>query len=189
MTTIKALYARWRVLVHEVAKFGIVGLANTILHFGLANLLHFQLHLGPLTANGLAIAVATTSSYWMNRHWTFRHRARTGLSREYSLFFVLNGVGFLISEGSVAFTRYVLGLEGPLAYNAALAAGVAVGMVFRFLTYKRWVFVEPDEAAARAIAEIDVAELGDLPEPGEPVSAEALRRGRRRRKLPAAERS
>jgi len=153
MTLMRTLYGRWRGLVHEIAKFGIVGVFNTLLHFGLSNLLHFRVGLGPLTSNGIAIAVATTSSYVMNRHWTFRHRARTGVGREYSLFFVLNGVGMVISQACVGFTEYVLDQTSALAFNAALVVGVAIGMVFRFATYKRWVFlpVEPP-AAARAPA-------------------------------------
>jgi hypothetical protein len=34
-------------------------------------------------------------------------------------------------------------------------------MVFRFTTYKRWVFVSPERAAARSLAEGSVAELDD----------------------------
>jgi hypothetical protein len=32
-------------------------------------------------------------------------------------------------------------------------------MVFRFTTYKRWVFVSPEKAAARSLAEGSVAEV------------------------------
>jgi putative flippase GtrA len=159
MTLMKTLYVRWQVVVHEIAKFGIVGAFNTVLHFGLFNLLRFTVGLGPLTANGLAIAVAATSSYVMNRHWTFRHRARTGVGREYSLFFLLNGVGMVISEACVGFTHYVLGQTSALALNAALAAGVGLGMVFRFTAYKRWVFMSRERAAGRSLAEGSVAEV------------------------------
>lgn len=147
MSLAKSLYARWRVLVHELAKFGIVGAINTIVHFGLLNLMVLWLGLRPLVANGIAIAVAATSSYFMNREWTFRHRARSGVGREYSLFFVLNGVGWVISQACVAFTTYVLDMHGPLALNAAVVAGVVLGTFFRFLTYKRWVFLAHEPRA------------------------------------------
>jgi putative flippase GtrA len=52
-------------------------------------------------AKTTSVAVAATSSYFMNRHWTFRHRARTGLRREYTLFFLLNGVGLLIANAGI----------------------------------------------------------------------------------------
>ena len=32
----------------------------------------------PLTAKGISVAVATVFTYLGNRHWTWRHRARSG---------------------------------------------------------------------------------------------------------------
>jgi putative flippase GtrA len=141
MAATRLVSARWRVLVQETARFGMVGAANAVLHFGLFNLLTIRLGAGPLTANGVALAAAATSSYFMNREWTFRHRARSGLGREYSLFFVLNGAGWVVSQACLGLTAYVLGMRGPLAANAALVVGVALGTLFRFVTYRRWVFL------------------------------------------------
>jgi putative flippase GtrA len=111
------------------------------------------------------VAVAATSSYFMNRHWTFRHRARTGLRREYTLFFLLNGVGLLIANACILIVEQGMGKTGPLWFNIAQVAGLVLGMVFRFTTYKRWVFVSPERAAARAVAEGSVAELDGSAQP------------------------
>jgi len=139
---VRALYRRFEVLVHEIAKFGLVGAFNAVLDIGLFNLLHFGWGVGPLTSKTLATAVAATSSYFMNRHWSFAHRARTSFRREYVLFFVLNAVGLLIALVVLGFTRYVLGLTGPLALNvAANGVGIALGTLWRFYAYKRWVFL------------------------------------------------
>jgi putative flippase GtrA len=148
MSALTGLYDRWRHLVHELAKFGIVGAINTILDFGLANLLVFGLHWSPLVGKAGSVAVAATSSYFMNRHWTFRHRARTGLGREYGLFFLLNGVGLLIAEACIWTVHNGLHKSGPIWFNIAQLAGLVLGMVFRFTTYKRWVFVHPDRVGA-----------------------------------------
>jgi putative flippase GtrA len=161
LNLIADLYARWRQLAHELAKFGIVGAVNTVLDFGLANLLYLGLGWPAIGAKSTSVAVAATSSFFMNRHWTFRHRARTGLRREYSLFFLLNGVGLLIANGCILFVERVLDKSGPLWFNLAQLAGLALGMVFRFTTYKRWVFLSPERAAGRALAEGSVAEVGD----------------------------
>jgi putative flippase GtrA len=158
---ITSLYERWRHLVHELAKFGIVGAVNTVLDFGLANLLYLGLGWGSLVAKTTSVAVAATSSFFMNRHWTFRHRARTGLRREYSLFFLLNGVGLLIANACILVVERGFGKTGALWFNVAQVAGLALGMVFRFTTYKRYVFVSHERAAARTLAEGSVAELGD----------------------------
>lgn len=191
MRIARQLYLRFRDLVHEIAKFGIVGVINTVVHFGLANGLHIQFHLGELTANGIAVATAATSSYFMNRHWTFRHRARTGAGREYSLFFLLNIVGLVISEACVGFTKFVLGLTGPLVYNASIVAGVVLGMGFRYATYKRWVFLPSEDtpgpegasAAQGGLPAGSVAEPSAVPK----LLARSRRGTRSKSVLPAAE--
>ena len=169
---IAGLYQRWRHLVHEMAKFGVVGAVNTVLDFGLANLLYLGLGWPSLGAKTASVAVAATSSYFMNRHWTFRHRARTGLRREYTLFFLLNGVGLLIADACIVIVERGFGKSGALWFNLAQVAGLALGMVFRFTTYKRWVFVSPERAAAKAVAEGSVAEVDD----GRPQSARSRTR-------------
>ena len=82
-----------------------------------------------------------------NRFWTFADRARTGYGRETLLFLVMNGVGMLIQAGCQAFSLYVLGLDGPLAQNVAgNVVGVGLGTLFRFFSYRTWVFPPVPEA-------------------------------------------
>ncbi|MBA3524468.1 MAG: GtrA family protein, partial [Geodermatophilaceae bacterium] len=113
------LPARSRSLVRELGAFGIVGLINLGIDVGLFNLLHFTLGIGPLTAKLAATAVSVTSAYVMHRHWSFSHRARTGVRREYPLFFLINGVALLIGLGVLALARYGLGLDGVVSLNLA----------------------------------------------------------------------
>jgi putative flippase GtrA len=67
---------------------------------------------------------------------------------------VLNGVGLLISVGCLWFSHYALGLTSPLADNiSANVVGLALGTMFRFWSYRRWVFPEdPEEAEQATIA-------------------------------------
>jgi putative flippase GtrA len=150
------LSARWRLIVAEFAKFGVVGAICTVVDVGLFNVLHFGAGVDPLLAKTMSVAVATTVSYLGNRHWSFRHRARTGFGREYALFFVLNAIGLGFALGCLAVTKYGFGLSGPLALNLA---GNVVGMggatLFRFWAYRRWVFLAtgPAEQLATQRAE------------------------------------
>jgi putative flippase GtrA len=157
-------------LVAELLKFGIVGAFDTVLHFGLFNLLHYRLGWEPLIANGLAIIVAVTSSYLLNRYWTFSHRARSGVGREFTIFVVLNGIGWLISQACLGVARYLLDLTDPLALNAALVVGVGIGAFFRFTTYKRFVFLSPERAAARHARRSGRAEPEHAPRPAGPAA-------------------
>src|SRR6266511_1525740 len=106
MTAVMSLYHRWRMLVHELTKFGIVGAFNTGLDFGVANLLHVGLHTNQYLAKTVSVTIALTC-IWL--------------------------------------VMGPLGRSGVLWFNVAQVAGLVLGMLFRFTTYKRWVFVAPPE--------------------------------------------
>ncbi len=144
MSLMVSMYRRWRYLVHELTKFGLVGAFNTVLDFGVANALHVGLHTNQYVAKTVSVVIAATSAYFMNRYWTFRDRARTGLAREYTLFFLLNAIGLVIALACIWVVQVPLGKEGVLWFNIAQVCGLVVGMLFRFTTYKRWVFMSPD---------------------------------------------
>ena len=150
-SVVRSLYSRVDHLVHEVAKFGAVGLIALVVDVGLFNLLCYgasPLHGKVLTAKIVSVSVATTVAYFGNRYWTFRHRGRTSFHREYVLFFVLNAVGLAISVGILWFSHYALGLTSAIADNiSANVIGLGLGTLFRFWSYRRWVFPEDTESA------------------------------------------
>ena len=145
----------WRVLVKELSAFGVVGVINLFVDIGLFNALHFGAGIGPLTSKVISTTIATTSAYFLNRHWSFSHRARTGLAREYTLFFVLNGIALAMGLVVIGTTRYGFDMTDKLSLNVANLVGIGLGTIFRFWSYKRWVFPahvaadgEPAERAA-----------------------------------------
>ncbi len=141
MIFLRDLYARFRVLIHEAAKFGIVGgLAFGVTIIG-SNALHSGAGLGELVSVTVATVVATVFSFIGNKHWAFRHRKGNALHRESILFFVFNGVGLLIQLAFVAAAQFGLGLKDTFSYNVANVLGVTVATLFRLYTYRQWVFV------------------------------------------------
>jgi putative flippase GtrA len=148
VTYARRLYERFRHLIHEVAKFGVVGLIGFIIAEVGTNLLHFQAGLGPLISNVIATVVAACVTFGGNRYWTFRHRNRAGIGREYVIFFVLNGIGLLIQLAFLSFAYYVLGMTDKLSYNVALLVGIGFGTLFRFWSYRTWVWRSMPAAAA-----------------------------------------
>lgn len=149
---VAGVYSRMRGLVHEVAKFGIVGLSCLVVDIGLFNLLLYfgPLEGKPLTAKAVSVAAATTCAYFGNRFWTFRHRGRSSFTREYVLFFALNGVAMVIAMACLWISHYGLGLDSPLADNiSANVIGLALGTLFRFWSYRKFVFPEVDSEEER----------------------------------------
>jgi putative flippase GtrA len=142
----------WRIIVKELSAFGVVGAVNLAVDVGIFNALHFGAGLGPLTSKVISTSISTTLSYFMNRHWSFSHRARTGLGREYTLFFLLNGVALLIGLAVIALVHYGFGLSSPFALNVANLIGIGLGSIFRFWSYKRWVFLSKQRADERSDA-------------------------------------
>jgi putative flippase GtrA len=136
---VRALYARFRELIFEGARFGVAGLLGLAITDGCANLLRYQAGLGRLTAVAIAIVIATAVTFAANRYWVFPHRERTGLGRETALFFLANGIGIGITEVPVWLT-YPFHLNGGIAYNIAVLIGLALATVFRYWSYKRWVW-------------------------------------------------
>ena len=137
-------------LLHEVAKFGVVGGIAYLVDVGSFSLMrHHWLSDKPITAKIISTVLATAVAYLGNRFWTFRHRDRVGYAREYAMFFVLNIGGLAIAVGCLWVSHYVLGLRSLLADNiSANGVGLVLGTLFRFWAYRKWVFPEiPDEDA------------------------------------------
>ena len=145
MTLAKRLYQRFASLVHELAKFGSIGAIAFVLDTSLLNLCNVVIGLGPLTSKVVATTISTTFAYLGNRYWTFRHREQSGLGREYFLFFLLNGIALLFGMLTIGFTTYTLGLQDTLSFNIANIVGVGLGTLFRYWSYKKWVFLEATE--------------------------------------------
>src|SRR5215831_18829858 len=140
VTVLRGLYVRFRQLIHEFAKFGIIGVIGLVITNGGYILLHSH-GVGPVTSTTIATIVATTVAYIGNRYWSFRHRERTSVPREGLIFFVLNGIGLLIQDAVVAFNAYILHLEHhKLAEFVALNIGIAIATVFRFWSYRKFVW-------------------------------------------------
>jgi putative flippase GtrA len=148
----RAQYERFRRPVHEFAKFAVIGIAGVFVTNGVYDLLYLHLGVGPVTSTTLATVVAMAGTYLGNRYWSFRARRRTRVARELAIFTVLNGVGVLIQDATVAVNYYLLGLgHNKLAAFLALNVGIALATLFRFWSYRRFVWgAAPAESPAES---------------------------------------
>src|SRR3954453_771931 len=144
---VSRLSRTWRLVAKEISAFGVVGAACFVLDVGLFQLLYVHLGVDAVLAKLCSTVVAATASYFGNRHWSFSHRARTGLRREYALFVAINGITLLLGLLIVWLVRYPLGQEGALVLQLANVGSIALGTILRFFSYRRWVFLSPDHPA------------------------------------------
>jgi putative flippase GtrA len=149
---VRSLYGRFAHLVHEMGKFGLVGIVAFVVDLAVFNVLNYRLSLESLTSATISMALASTVAFIGNRFWTWRHRERSGLRREYLLYFFFNVVGLLIALACLAVSTYGLGavwpiFTTPLAENISkMIVGGALGTVFRFWSYRTIVFREVSQA-------------------------------------------
>ncbi|CAM5781582.1 GtrA family protein [Cellulomonas persica] len=155
-----------RARLAELARFLSVGGVAFVVDMGLFNLLRFGpgelLAEKPITAKVVSTLVATLVSWVGNRLWTFSQHRTQHRGRELLLFVVVNGLGLAVGAAPLAFSQYVLHLDGPVPDNVANLLGIALGTALRYVGYKRWVFtgdVDDDVPSAdeRATAEAVVA--------------------------------
>jgi putative flippase GtrA len=145
---LRALYLRFRHVIHELGKFGAVGSVAFVVDTALYAFLLEGPGLETLTAKTLTTVVSATVAFLGNRFWTWRHRERSGLAREYSLYFIFNVVGLAIGLAVLWTSHYGLGALWPETFHSTLAdliaaqiVGTGFGTLFRFWSYRRFVFL------------------------------------------------
>ena len=142
------LRSSWRILLKELSAFGLIGAIAFVIDVGLFAWLTTY---GALKAKAVSTVVSTTFAYFGNRYLSFSHRARTTIGRETSYFFGINFITLIFSE--LAIGLFVYGLH--YAHRSTMVfvvniATIAVGTVFRFWAYKRFVFLHPDRVQKNA---------------------------------------
>jgi putative flippase GtrA len=136
----RLLITGFRRLGHELAAFTVISALALLVTDAGTVMLHFRFGVGPLTSNMIATATAIMIAYVGNRHWTFRHCDRGPLAREVMLILTLNVFGLVIQLLCLGVITYVLDLPGRLPYNVALVTGIGLGYVFRYWSYRTWVW-------------------------------------------------
>ncbi len=141
MTQRRTVRSRLERLAREIAKFGAVGAIGFVVNLIVFNICVHGFGLAVVRSGVIATAVAIATNYVGNRYWTYRDTDKSRRSRELSLFLLFSGIGLVIENGILALSHYGLGLTSSLADNIAKnVIGLGIGTVFRFWSYRTWVF-------------------------------------------------
>ncbi|MEU3793453.1 GtrA family protein [Streptomyces fructofermentans] len=127
-------------LIREIAKFGAVGGAGLLVNLVTFNLVRSTTDLQVVRASVIATVVAIVSNYIGFRYFTYRDRDKSGRTKEMSLFMLFSAVGLVIENGILFAATYGLGFDSPLASNVFKFVGIGIATLFRFWSYRTWVF-------------------------------------------------
>ncbi|WP_079125233.1 GtrA family protein [Streptomyces lushanensis] len=135
-----ALRVRLDRLVREVAKFGAVGGAGLLVNLLVFNLVRHTTSLPVVRASVLATVVAIAFNYVGFRYFTYRDRDKNRRTKELSLFLLFSAVGLVIENGVLYTATYGFDWDSPLQSNVFKFLGIGVATLFRFWSYRTWVF-------------------------------------------------
>lgn len=139
-----------RLTTPEVLSFLTVGGAGyvvDVLAFNFLRTLPAVAAMDPVVAKTVAVAAAMVVTYVGNRALTWRGTGGAGRRRQVALFVLFNVIGLGFSIATLMISHDLLGLTSRLADNiSANVIGLALGTIFRYLTYKHYVFVTPPSA-------------------------------------------
>ncbi|MBR5559056.1 MAG: GtrA family protein [Oscillospiraceae bacterium] len=118
----------------KAAKFALVGVANTLIDYGVFALLAQVLGVNVYLSQVVGYSCGILNSYIFNRSWTFRSQSRF-FSPTLVRFLVLNLSMLALSTGLLA-----LFLQFGLSKLVAKACTVVVTMAVGFVVNRLWVF-------------------------------------------------
>ncbi|MGW2180105.1 GtrA family protein [Streptomyces sp. NPDC001732] len=144
-----ALRARLDLLAREIAKFGVVGAVGLVVNIGVSNLLWRYTDIPTVRAGLLATVIAVFGNYLGFRYWTYRDRDKNGRTRELTLFLLFSAVGAVIESGVLYVATYGFGWDSPVQSNVFKILGIGIATMFRFWSYRTWVFKALPEARPR----------------------------------------
>ncbi|MEU1273971.1 GtrA family protein [Streptomyces sp. NPDC005799] len=159
-----------RRLVQEIAKFGAVGALGTVVNFGVSNLLWHLTTLQAVRANVIATVVAIGVNYLGFRYFTYRDRDKGARTKELTLFLVFSLVGLVIENGVLYAAIYGFGWDSSLQRNIFKVVGIGLGTLFRFWSYRTWVFKALPVADAEALLEAEAMKRSLSPKAEQRVS-------------------
>jgi putative flippase GtrA len=132
----------------QLIRFGSVGTVGFVVDSLVLLLAIHGLGLDPYRGRLVSFLVAASTTWALNRHFTFRDRRQARLARQWASFLAVNGLG-----GLVNYTTYALlvaWLDLVMAWPVlGVAAGSFAGLAFNFTLSRRLVF-KIDDAPARS---------------------------------------
>lgn len=132
----------------QFVKFALVGALNTGVDFLVLNIemLITGITSGPLmfVQNIISFSIATTNSYFLNKHWTFRDKSKSQEGFKFAQFLTISVIGAFINSAIVysatTFLDPMFNLSPTLWANLTKLLATGISLIWNFLGYKFIVF-------------------------------------------------
>lgn len=148
MKKIRALFEKYRDFIMEVIHFGMVGVINTLMGWGIMALLYNLIHMNYWLSSGISYFIGSVFSYHANAKLTFKVEERDRwLPWRFALnIIVCYLVSFSVAKPLVAKLIELTGLarggglSQTLFENIAMIFGMGIFIVMNFFGQKLFVF-------------------------------------------------
>lgn len=129
--------------LRQFLRLGMVGGMNTVVDFGIFNVLLLLLpdeRWEPSVAVTISYIAATAFSYVLNRRWTFELDGTWGSSRETGAFYIVNTIALAATLAIVEGAQVLWGPLTVLQLNIAKFAAVILILFPKYAGYRDLVF-------------------------------------------------
>ncbi len=132
----------------QLSKFGLIGVANTVVDLGIYNLFIYMSDVSSgymiMVFKSFSVLAAIMNSYVWNKFWSFEKKETSNISKEFTQFLMVSLVGLLLNVGITAFVVNVIGTPTGMAEKTwanigGLTASILV-LSWNFVGYKLFVF-------------------------------------------------
>ncbi|MEU6664332.1 GtrA family protein [Streptomyces sp. NPDC046821] len=156
-------------LAKEIVKFGAVGGAGVFVNIAAFNLLRHFGHFPVVRASVIATLISIAFNYVGFRYFTYRDRKSPQHTKEISLFLAFSAIGLVIENSILYVATYGFGWDSTLQSNIFKFLGIGVATLFRFWSYRTWVFKAlpalPEEQPEPASAGVREGSARDIRRP------------------------
>ena len=129
-------------------KFSGIGIVGFLVDVGVLQAAVTTSAVSPYAARLASYLAAATTTWWLNRQFTFREASHAAAATQWARFLAVNAIGF--GANYLTFAALVATLPLAATYPVlAVPAGSLAGLCFNFLLSKKFAFVSKDQHRIR----------------------------------------